>query len=144
MKDQTLRVEYYAITADDRPGVGADIGRKLAKENVNLLALHVFPTGPGKVQVDFIPENPETFTKAARKLGITISQPKTVFLAQGTDRAGAMGDLLSRLGTEGINVRATSAMASGGNRYGALVWVAEADVEKASRALGAQSATHKV
>lgn len=144
MKDQTLRVEYYVVTADDRPGVGADIGKKLAKENVNLLAVLEFPTGPGKVQVDFVPEHPEQFAKAAKKLGISTGPPKTAFLAQGTDRAGALGDLLDRLGNQGINVRATCAVVSGGNRYGALIWVAPTDVEQASRALGAQSATHKV
>ena len=144
MKDQTLRVEYYAVTTEDKPGVGADIGKKLAKENVNLLALQAFPSGPGKIQVDFVPENPELFTKTARKLGLTIGQPKTAFLAQGADRAGALGELLDRLGTKGINVRATCAVVCGGNRYGALIWVAPADVEQASRVLGAQSATHKV
>src|ERR1043166_773277 len=92
MKDQTLRVEYFAVTADDKPGTGADTGKKLAKENVNLLALLAFPSGPGKVQVDFVPENVETFTKAARKIGLSIGPPKTAFLAQGTDRPGALGE----------------------------------------------------
>jgi hypothetical protein len=144
MKDQTLRVEYFAVTMDDKPGIGADIGKRLTKENVNLLALQAFPVGAGKVQVDFIPENTELFGKAARKLGISIGPPKTAFLVQGTDRTGALGETLDRLGTQGINVRATSAVACGGNRYGAIVWVSPADVEKAARALGAQSVTHKV
>jgi hypothetical protein len=144
MKDQTLRVEYFAVTMDDKPGIGADIGKRLTKENVNLLALQAFPVGAGKVQVDFIPENTELFGKAARKLGISIGPPKTAFLVQGTDRAGALGETLERLGTQGINVRATSGVACGGNRYGAIVWVSPADVEKAARALGAQSVTHKV
>lgn len=144
MKDHTLRVDYFAIMADDRPGVGADVGKKLAKENVNLLALLAFPSGPGKVQVDFVPENSEQFTKAARKIGLEPGQPKTAFLAQGQDRAGALSELLDRLGAQSINVRATCGVACGGNRYGAIVWVAPADVEKAARVLGAQSATHKV
>jgi hypothetical protein len=144
MKDQTLRVEYFAVTMDDKPGIGADIGKRLTKENVNLLALQAFPVGAGKVQVDFMPENTELFGKAARKLGISIGPPKTAFLVQGTDRAGALGETLDRLGTQGINVRATSGVACGGNRYGAIVWVSPADVEKAARALGAQSVTHKV
>src|ERR1043166_10173023 len=76
----------------DKPGVGADTGKKLAKENVNLLALLAFPSGPGKVQVDFVPENPETFTKAAKKLGLPIGQAKTALLVQGTDRAGALSE----------------------------------------------------
>jgi hypothetical protein len=144
MKDQTLRVEYYAVTTEDKPGVGADIGKRLTQEHVNLLALQAFPIGPGKIQVDFVPENPEQFSKAARKLGLSIGLPKTAFLVQGTDRVGALGETLDRLGSQGINVRATCGVACGGNRYGAILWVAPADVEKAARALGAQTVTHKV
>ena len=29
MQDQVFRVEYFAITADDRPGIGADLARRL-------------------------------------------------------------------------------------------------------------------
>jgi hypothetical protein len=141
-KDQALRVEYFAITTDDKPGIGADLHKKLAKENVNLLAVLAFPAGTGQVQVDVVPENPEAFTKAVRKLNLTVSGPKGAFLVHGSDRAGALGEVLERLGTAGINVRATTAIGSGGNRYGALVWVNPADVEKATRALGAETAHH--
>jgi len=143
-KDQALRVEYFAITTDDKPGIGADLHKKLAKEGVNLLAVLAFPSVTGKVQVDLVPENPETFTKAARKLGINAGEPKTAFLVQGTDRAGALGDVLERLGTQRINVRATCGIASGGNRYGAILWVNATDVENAARALGSQPAAHHV
>jgi hypothetical protein len=141
-KDQALRVEYFAFPSDDKPGVGADLHKKLAKEGVNLLAVLVFPTGSGKVQVDIVPENPDAFTKAARKLGIETGQAKAAFLLQGTDRAGAIGDVLDRLGMAKINVRATCGVVSGGNRYGVLLWVNPADVEAATRALGAQAAHH--
>ena len=143
-KDQALRVEYFAITTDDKPGVGADIHQKLSKEGVNLLGVLAFPTTPGKVQVDLVPENPEAFTKATRKLGLTTGTPKTAFIVQGTDRAGAIADVLERLGTQGINVRATCGITCGGNRYGAILWVNPADVEKATRALGATTAAHHV
>src|SRR5258706_2677557 len=115
MKDQTLRVEYYAVTTEDKPGVGADIGKKLAKENVNLLALQAFPSGPGKIQVDFVPENPELFTKTARKLGLPIGAPKAVFLAQGSDRAGALGELLDRLGSKSTKLHGTCGAGCGGH-----------------------------
>lgn len=141
-KDQALRVDYFAITTDDKPGVGADLHKKLAKENVNLLAVQAFPTGPGKIQVDLVPENPEAFTKAARKLNLTFSGPKAAFLVHGTDRAGALAEVLDRLGTAAINIRAVTGIGGGGNRYGALIWVNPADVEKATRALGAQTAHH--
>jgi ACT domain-containing protein len=143
-KDQVLSVEYFAITSDDKPGAGADLHKKLAKEGVNLLAALAFPNATGKVQVDLVPENPEAFSKAAKKLGINAGSPKTAFLAQGTDRAGALGDVLDRLGMAKVNVRATCGIACGGNRYGALIWVNAADVEAATRALGAQPAAHHV
>jgi len=144
MKDQVLRVEYFAITADDKPGVGADLGKRLAKEGVNMLALLAFPAEPGKVQVDLVPENPEAFAKAARKVGLTMGEPKTAFLLQGTDRPGALADVLDRLGGARINVRATFATCAGGNRYGGVIWVAPGDVESAGRALGASVAAHHV
>jgi hypothetical protein len=142
MKDQAMRVEYFAITADDKPGTGADLGKRLAKEGVNLLALLEFPTESGKCQVDMIPEHPEAFTKAAKKLGLSLGEPKAAFLVQGTDRAGALAEVLDRLGSAKINVRATCGVASGGNRFGALLWVAPADVDAATRALGAQVLHH--
>ena len=143
MKDQALRVDYFVVTTDDKPGIGADLHKKLSKEGVNLLAVLAFPSG-GKIQVDVVPENPEAFTKAAKKLGITTSPAKAAFLIQGTDRSGAIGDVLGRLGGAGINARATLGACAGGKRYGGLIWVAPKDVESAARALGATSAAHKV
>ncbi|HVI85591.1 MAG TPA: hypothetical protein VNA86_09750 [bacterium] len=142
MKDQVLCVDYFVVQADDRPGIGADLGKRLAKEGVNLLAVLAFPSSAGKTQVDLVPENPEAFTKAARKLGLQTTGPKLAFLIHGTDKPGAMAEILDRLGGRNINVRAVCGVAGGGNRYGAILWVAPADVEAATRALGAQVAAH--
>jgi hypothetical protein len=145
MKDQVFRVEYFAITADDKPGTGARLGQQLADEHVNLLALLAFPIEGGKVQVDLVPENPEALVKASRKIGIKLGEPKQAFLIQGTDRAGAIGEVLGRLGKANINVRSTLGACGGGNRYGGLIFVNQADVEAAARALGATTmAEHHV
>ena len=143
-KDELFRIEYYACMAEDKPGEGATLGRKLAQEGVNLYALSAFPAASGKTQVDLVPENHDQLAKAAKKHGITLSGPKTCFLIQGTDRTGALGEVLGRLGGAGINVRATLGVCAGGKRYGGIVWVAPGDVESAARALGATSAVHKV
>ena len=112
---------------------------------MNLLGISVFPTGPGKVQVDLIPENPDALTKVAKKIGLNLAPPKCAFLIQGTDRPGAMAEVLGRLGNAKINTRATIGLAGGGNRYGGVIWVAQSDVEAAARALGAIAmATHHV
>ena len=143
-KDEVYRVEYYVYTANYQPGEGAALGRKLAQEGVNLYALSAFPTTPGKTQVDLVPENQDQLVKAAKKHGLSLSGPKTCFLIQGSDRAGAIGEVLGRLGNAGINSRATLGVCAGGKRYGGIVWVASSDVESAARALGATSAVHKV
>lgn len=137
MKDQVFRVEYFVLPVTDRVGEVAELGRKLAQEGVNLLAISVFPTEGGHGQVDLVPDHPEKLTKAAKKLGLALREPKTAFLVQGTDRAGAVGEVLGRLSGGGVNVRATLGVGAGGNRYGALIWVAAEDVEKATRLLGA-------
>lgn len=142
MKDQVLCVDYFVVHVEDRPGTGAELGRKLAKEGVNLLAMLAFPSEPGKTQLDLVPENPESFGKAVRKLGITATGPKAAFVVHGTDKPGAMAELTDRLAQKSINVRATCGVSTGGNRYGAILWVAPADVEAATRALGAQVAAH--
>jgi len=145
MKDQVYRVEYFAITADDRPGIGADLGRRLNEAGVNLLALSAFPLAAGKTQVDVIPEHPDHFMRVAKTMKLSLGEPKIAFLIQGTDRPGAMGEVLGRLGAAAINVRATLGVAGGGNRYGGIVWVNQEDVESAGRALGATlMATHHV
>jgi len=145
MKDQVFRVEYFALTADDRPGIGADLGRRLKDEGVNLLALSAFPLTAGRTQVDLIPEQPDRFLRAAKKLNLALGEPKVAFLIQGTDHPGAMGELLNRLGAANINVRSTLGVAGGGNRYGGILWVDQQDVELATRALGATTmATHHV
>jgi hypothetical protein len=137
MKDPVYRVEYFAFTVDDRPGTGGDLGRRFKDESLNLIALSAFPIGGGRTQVDIVPEQPDTFLKIVRKLGLTVSEPRVAFLIQGADRIGGLGEVLARLGAANINVRATTGVSAGANRYGAILWVNQQDVELASRALGA-------
>ncbi len=112
---------------------------------MNLLALSAFPLTSGRTQVDIIPEHPDQFIRAAKKMNLTLGEPKIAFLIQGTDRPGAMGEVLIRLGAANINVRATLGVAGGGNRYGGILWVNQQDIELASRALGATTmAAHHV
>jgi len=141
MKDQVFRVEYFAFTMDDQPGTGADLGRQLKEADVNLIALSAFPISPGKTQVDIVPEQPDLFLRAAKKLNLVLGEPKVAFLIQGSDRPGAIGEIMKRLGAANVNIRASLGVSAGGNRYGGVVWVNQQDVELASRVLGATSMT---
>ncbi len=136
MADAIRRVDYYYVTAPDKPGVGAQILGKLRDAGVNLLAVHAFPSAR-RSQLDVVPADAVAFQAAAKAAGLKLSKPKSVFLVEGDDRVGAFAQLLSRLGAAGINVTAATGVRAGVGRYGALVWVKPKDVSKAAQALGA-------
>jgi hypothetical protein len=137
MATTVRKTAYFSMKTPNRPGQGARLLSSLAAHGVNLLAFTGFPNA-GQAQVDFIPYDVTKFTRAARKLGMNVSKKKTVFLAQGTDKAGAIASICSKLAKAGINMVAMDAVAAGGKRYGAIFWVRPRDVARASRVLRAR------
>lgn len=135
MPDTIRKTDYYYITVPDKAGEGANVLGKLRDAGVNLLAIHAFPSAR-RSQLDVVPSDAVAFLAAVKSAGLKVSKPKTVFLIEGDDRVGAMAQFLSRLGTAGINVTATSAVRTGPGRYGALLWVKPGDVRKAAETLG--------
>ena len=108
---------------------------------VNLTALWAYPlksgkANGGKAQLDMIPENGAGFAKAANKAGLAVGKKQTAFFVNGDDRPGAVADTLSKLSQAGINVGAVQAVCGGTGRYGAVLFLPQADVRKASKALG--------
>ena len=128
---------YFSMRAPNRAGQGARLLTTLAAHGVNLLAFTGFPNAGG-AQVDFIPQDISKFSSAARKLGMKVSKRKTVFLAQGTDKAGACAAICSKLARAGINMVAMDAVTAGMGRFGAIFWVKRRDVARASRVLRAR------
>ena len=129
---------YFSIKTPNRAGQGARLLTGLAAHGVNLLAFTGFPNAGG-AQVGFVPYDVTKFTRAARKLGLKISKKKSVFLAQGDDRPGAIAAIFGKLSRAGINVVAMDAVTAGRGRYGAMFWVKPRDVARASRVLRARS-----
>ena len=137
MATTVRKTAYFSIRTPNRAGQGARMLNALAAHKVNLLAFTGFPNA-GRAQVDFIPYDISKFTRAARKLGLKVSKRKTVFLAQGTDKAGAVAGLCGKLAKAGINMVAMDAVAAGRGRFGAIFWVKPRDVGRASRVLRAR------
>jgi hypothetical protein len=135
MGDAIRFVEYFYITAPDKPGEGARALKTLKEAGVNLLAFSGFPQGR-RAQLDFIPADPAAFKQAAKRAKWKVVGPKKGFLVQGDDRVGAIADLLERLGAAKVNVTAIDA-ASADGRYGAILWVAPKDVKRTAALLGA-------
>jgi hypothetical protein len=136
MADTVRVVEYFYLTAPQKPGVGAAVLNELRQAGVNLLAFSGFPAGRG-AQLDFIPEDAAAFRAAAKKAKWKLTGPKKAFLISGDDRPGVVGDMLQKLADAKINVTAVDAACAGQGRYGAILWVAARDVARAARALGA-------
>lgn len=135
MPDTIRKVDYYYITAPDKPGEGARIFGALRDAGVSLLAVHAFPSAR-KSQIDLVPADTVAFLSAVKNAGLKVSKPKAMFLIEGDDRAGALAPTMSRLGAAKINVIAVSAVRAGVGRYGALLWVDQKDVRKAAETLG--------
>ena len=131
------KAAYFSMHAPNRVGAGARMLKGLSDEGVDLRAFTGFPNA-GRAQVDFVPTDIGRFLRAARKLGLKIGKRKTVFIAQGADKPGAIAAICAKLAGAGINLVAIDAVAAGAGRYGAMFWVKRKDVGRASRALNAR------
>lgn len=131
------KVVYFSMQVSNRPGVGLEMLRTIAKGRQNLLAFTGFPSG-AKAQVDFVPAKPAEFARGAKKAGIKLGPKKTAFLVQGEDRVGALVRVLDQLAKAKINMVAMDAVTAGSRRFGAIFWVKPKDVARASRLLGAR------
>jgi hypothetical protein len=133
----TIRIaQYFYVETPHQPGVGAAMLATLRDAGVNLLAFSGFPSGR-KAQIDFVPENAETFRAAAKAAKWKLVGPKKVFLISGADRPGAVAEIVGRLAAAKINITAVDAVCASGGSFGAMLWVEPRDVAKAAKALGA-------
>jgi len=131
------KVVYFSMQVPNRPGVGVDMLKAIAKGKQNLLAFTGFPNRGG-AQVDFVPADPVEFARGAKKAGAKLSKRKTAFLVQGEDRVGALVRVLDVLAKAKINMVAMDAVTAGSRRFGAIFWVRPKDVGRASRLLRAK------
>ena len=118
MATTVRRTAYFSMKTPNRAGQGARLLNALAAHKVNLLAFTGFPNA-GRAQVDFIPYDAAKFTRAARKLGMKLSRKKTVFLAQGGDKAGAVAAICGKLARAGVTILAGSDAPNPGTTWGA-------------------------
>ncbi|MDR7545183.1 MAG: hypothetical protein QN120_13140 [Armatimonadota bacterium] len=135
MPDTVRLVDYYYVMTSDKPGEGARMLSHLSEAGVNLMAVHGFPSGR-RAQIDFVPSDAAAFKAAARKAGWKLVGPKKAFVIEGDDRVGALVDYFTKLSAAKINVTASSAVAAGMGRFGAILWVKARDVKRAAKALG--------
>jgi len=128
------KVEYFKVLVPNKVGVAAKYFATLKAARVSLLAFTGFPRG-ARAQLDFIPGNAAAFKKALRKAGVSPGRGKFAFLIQGADRPGALAEVAAKLHLARINITTLDAVAAGGGRFGAILWVKARDVARTSKAL---------
>jgi len=131
------KVVYFSMQVPNRPGVGVEMLKSIAKGRHSLLAFTGFPN-KGGAQVDFVTSRPVEFARGAKKAGAKLGKRKTAFLLQGQDRVGALLRVLDVLAKARINMVAMDAVTAGSGRFGAIFWVKPKDVGRASRLLHAR------
>ena len=135
---ETIKVaQYFYLDAPDRPGEAARMLRVLQEEGVNLLALSGFPSGR-RAQVDLVPEDPARLPGGGAPAALEAHRSEEgPVLITGEDRIGALVGVAEKLAGAKINIVATQAVATGPGVFGAILWVAPADVRRATKVLGA-------
>jgi hypothetical protein len=136
MEDHIRRVEYFYVTVADKPGEGTKVLSVLREAGVNLLGFSGFPAAR-RAQLDFLPADPQAFRQVAKKAKWKLVGPKKAFLIQGQDRVGVAAEIHAQLAAAKINVKAFQAVVGCEECFGALLWVAPKDYNKAAKILGA-------
>lgn len=137
MGDTVRKVHYYSTSVPDRPGEAFRVLQTFVCAGIDLLACAGSTRGR-RAYIDVVPGDTRRFAAAVRKAGLAFSHKKAGFLIQGADRTGALATHMERLAERGINVSAVDGLSAGDGRWGAIVWVDEADVARAGRVLRAR------
>jgi hypothetical protein len=129
------RVDYFYATMQDRPGEAYQFLSHAAEGEVNFVAFHAVPLGPGRAQLTLFPEEPSRLVAFARRAGLALDGPHPALVVQGDDRLGAFADVHARLYAAGINVFSASGVTDGRGTFGYVVYVQGGDIERAIEAL---------
>jgi hypothetical protein len=102
---------------------------------VNLTASWGYQMGPGEAQAHFYATDTERAKQALSKLNKSPTT-ESAFWVDDADKIGNYHSVLEKLAKAGINIEATDAFGIGG-KFATVIFVAEGDVAKAAKALGA-------
>jgi hypothetical protein len=136
MQQTVTKVEHYSTAIPNRVGEGARVLGALRDAGINLIALWAYPSGGDKAQLEMIALRGAGFPKAAKKARLQVGAKQTAFFVNGDDYPGAVAQTLSKLAGAGVNVGAVQAVCGGKGRYGAVVFLPQASIRKAAKALG--------
>jgi hypothetical protein len=137
MADDVRAIAHYTLDIENKVGAGAKILGSL-RGSVNFIAIWGYATGSGRAKLELIPDDADAFAAAAKAAGLDAGTPVTAFYVKGDDRRGAIADTLGKLADANVGIEAAQAVSDGEGRFGGVIYVAAADVQKAAVALDAR------
>jgi hypothetical protein len=130
------RVTFLKANLKDQPGAVLGIMQDLKTKNIALKSLWGFAKRDGEAELNAIAKDTEKLRNAWRYSGL-LAEEGTGFFIKGADKTGVLVKSLEALAQANINMKAMLAIALSG-KYGTIIWVDPADVEKTAQALGAK------
>jgi prephenate dehydratase len=130
------RVTYFKVRIEDKPGTLLAVLKELKAKNLGLGGLWASAAESGWTDLYVVPKNADKVRNTWKGSPLA-PQEGTAFFVKGTDRTGALLNVLDAIARGGVNLIGTDALAVGG-KYGTFFLVAPADVENAAKALGAK------
>jgi prephenate dehydratase len=136
MATQIRRVDYFYVTVEDQPGEAYKVLSHLAEQGVDLVAMTSMPIGPNRTQMTLFPAETDRFAEMAAKAGMVLDGPYPALLVMGDDEPGALARVHAQLSDAGVNVYASTGVASGGAGFGYVLYVRPDEYDRATAALG--------
>lgn len=135
MAFEIKRVAYYNITVGDHAGEGSGLLSLFAGMGVNLLAFKAVPVEPMRTRFTLVPNDGSMMADGANKTGLELDGPHTALLIRGDDKSGALAVIYEKLSQADINVLESSGIAGIKGSYGVILYLKQADCERAMAAL---------
>ena len=129
------RVTYFKANIEDKPGALLALAKDLNAKKLGLIGLKGLGQA-GKGEILVIAKSPDKLREAWKASG-SIAEEGVAFLLSGSDKTGALVASLDIIAKAGVNIVAVEALAVGG-KFGAVLWVAPADLDRTAQALGAK------
>jgi hypothetical protein len=129
------RVEYFNLTVDGHIGEGAKLLSIFARVGISLLAFKAVPLEPNRTRFTLFPNDSSKMIDGAKKAGLELAGPYAALIIQGDDKSGALADIYKTLTQAGITVNESSGIADIKGGYGVILYLEQADCEKAAAAL---------
>jgi len=85
MAEEIRQVDHYSASIPNKVGEGARVLGALRRAGVNLTAFWGYPSGKGRAQLEFIPEDGGVFIAAAKQTKLRVRK-STAFYVHGDDR----------------------------------------------------------